>query len=100
MSVRFHPAAEAERFAALEWYAENDRVQATGLAMELRDRFRAAIAQNESAPRTCPPHVLGSRRCLPYALVFDIEPEVVVLAVAHSKRRPGSWAERRSSGAR
>ena len=38
---------EPERFAALERYAEIDRVQATGLAMELRDRSRAA------QPRRC-----------------------------------------------
>lgn len=39
------------------------------------------------------------RRCLvpefPYAIVFTIEPEfILVIALAHVKRRPGYWGDR------
>jgi hypothetical protein len=39
------------------------------------------------------------RRCLvpkfPYSIIFSIEPEfILVVAVAHAKRKPGYWHDR------
>lgn len=99
MTVGFHPEAEAELFAALEWYAEVDREDGGVLADDLRVAFLEAVTAISETPRRFPPYLLGSRRYLlrrcPYALIFDTEPEVVVLAVAHAKRRPDYWQRRR-----
>lgn len=100
MTVHVHPDAYAEMLAALDHYAEIDRQEGGQLAADLRDAFRDALGAISEAPRRYPPYLLGSRRYLmrrfPYALIFDVEPQVVVLAVAHAKRRPGYWQTRRT----
>lgn len=99
LALPFHPEAEAELFEALDFYDELDLLQGTRLAVDLQSRIDAALDRIAETPEQFPPYLFGTRRCLlrrfPYALVFDVEPVVVVLAVAHVKRRPGYWSERR-----
>lgn len=99
LGVPFHPEAEAELFEALDYYDELDWLQDTRLAIDLSRRIEAALDRIEASPRAFPPYLFGTRRYLlrrfPYSVVFDVEPEVVVLAFAHAKRRPGYWKARR-----
>jgi plasmid stabilization system protein ParE len=92
----FHPEAEQEMFAALDYYGEIDSL----LAQDLQARLADALARIEEHPHQFPPYLLGTRRCLlrrfPYTIVFDVTPaSVLVLAIAHQHQRPGYWSHRK-----
>jgi plasmid stabilization system protein ParE len=93
--VNFHPAALEELRQARRWYEERSPVSALGLAQEI-DR---AVLQISEAPARYPRAEYGTRRFLlarfPFTLFYRAsESEIVVVAVAHQKRRPGYWASR------
>lgn len=84
---------------AAQWYAE--RVDGLG------DRFllepEAAFARIDETPLTGSPWMHrrlpdGVRRMFlrsfPYSVVYIVEPRVVIVAVAHLRRRPGYWVRR------
>lgn len=93
--IAFDPDARAEFLAAVEYYEE--------CQPGLGQRFRQAVAAQLRHLGVMPFRfrVLHSpfRRCLvpqfPYSLIFSIEPEfILVVAVAHAKRKPGYWRDR------
>lgn len=61
------------------------------------EAFKVASHEIELRPRSLAPYLLGTRfsrvKRFPYILVFqEIDPNfMLVLAVAHLKRRPGYW---------
>jgi len=95
--VVFHRLAAKEYRSARDWYAAR--------SVEVAERFRIAVdratwriaAQRETLAR------LGRRyrwvrvNRFPYLLIFgEQSPNVVmVVAVAHTSRRPGYWRHRR-----
>jgi len=94
---RFHPAALAELEAAALWYAER--------SPEAARRFMAAvdtaIASIREKPHAWPPWVGLANvrrrvlRSFPYSIMFLVHAdELVIIAVAHHKRRPGYWRAR------
>ena len=93
---RFHPAARTETRAAASWYREQSQEAArsfTGAVMHgvqsIRERPEAWAIWRRTAVRR---RVL---RQFPYSLFFIIENDtVVIVAVAHHKRRPGYWLPR------
>lgn len=94
-SIGFDPDARAEFLAAVEYYEECRK----GLGR----RFREAVALELEHIRQMPfrYRVLHPpfRRCLvtnfPYSIIFSIEPDtILIIAVAHAKRKPGYWHER------
>jgi len=99
-----HPDAVAEATAAGEWYD----AQRPGLAADLAGELERAFEVILENPRTWPawpgmPTGAGVRRFLlprfPFALAYVARPdEVVVLAVAHTSRRPGYWLSRTWKG--
>ena len=94
-TFEFHPEAVREAWEAHHWYAErNPRAAASFL-----DELDHAQEQVETHPDRWPTHLHGTRRYrlrrFPYLLVYHATPKrIVVLAVAHSKRRPGYWKMR------
>jgi hypothetical protein len=101
MTLRFLQVAEVELTAAAHWYNKEQR--------GLGDRFLEAVVVSrrriEADPVTLPlsEHYRGPRdirRCpvagFPYQVIFEIRhDELIVLAVAHGKRRPGYWSRRK-----
>ncbi len=90
-----HPEAIAEAQAARRWYAERDPRAAEAFLTEL-DRAQAQVA---ATPDRWPAHLHGTQRFrlrrFPYLLVYHAIPDrIIVLAVAHAKRRPGYWKDR------
>jgi plasmid stabilization system protein ParE len=89
--------ALAEAEAAARWYAERSLVAGVGFDDEV-EVADAAIAQH---PEAWPPFDHGTRRYLlrryPFSIVyrFDVD-RIVIVAVAHAKRRPGYWKDRRA----
>jgi plasmid stabilization system protein ParE len=95
MTLEYHPAAQDEYLAAIEYYD----AQFPGLG----ERFHREMARAEALllrhPEIGSP-VSGALRKLtldtfPYYLIYSIDKDrIYVLAVAHAKRRPGYWATR------
>ncbi len=102
MRVRIHPGAAADLTSAGDWYEQ----QLPGLGTDLADEVARALEAITERPMAWPlwPGVgeaVGVRRFLlarfPFAVGYILEgAEVVVLSVAHTRRRPGYWLERLS----
>ena len=93
--IRFHPDAEDEYVAAVQWYEERVR----GLGRRFEDEVDKALSTAAEAPGRWPVEGQGCRRVLlrrfPYRLVYLLEDEDLwVVALAHQRRRPAYWVGR------
>lgn len=94
--VEFHPLADREAMAARRWYYRVSPGVAAGFIANLRD----TAIRIEANPHGWPRHLHGTRMCrlrnrFPYHLIYVIEStRVLVIAVAHDRRRPGYWRRR------
>lgn len=99
MTLRFDPNAAAELEAAAQWY----ETEQTGLGQAFLLELSRAFATIEESPNTWP--AVGSGRRIrrfvvarfPFAVLFQVDAlGVVIVAIAHTKRRPFYWRARRS----
>jgi plasmid stabilization system protein ParE len=95
-SLRFDAAAERELNEAVDFYD----LESPGLGDVLLAEVEHALAQVEAFPEAAQPLRDGVRRHLlhtfPYALLYSLRTdEVRILAVAHQRRRPFYWEDRR-----
>lgn len=100
LEVRYHPEALAEFRADVAWYED----RGAGLG----ERFEASVDEVVDAVLDWPESgavwpgwdsipVVRSRRVagFPYRLVYLVQvTELVVVALAHEKRKPGYWRDR------
>lgn len=102
-SVRILEAATTEAEEAAAWY----EAQRTGLGAEFRQEFKLALdlLREDLLPGMPCPGRLGERavrrirmKRFPFHVVFveTAAAAVMVLAVAHQRRRPGYWRNRRA----
>ncbi len=96
MRVEFHPEALVEFRAAVEYYEQ----QQNALGERFINAVEMAVAHIADAPGTCRVIEGDIRRCLtrvfPYAVLYSIELDhILVLAVMHSRRKPGYWRNRK-----
>ena len=98
--LRIHHLAEGELAEAASWY----EVKQPGLGFSLLNLADETVEQLRSGrlPGSPVPHVRvnSARRVLlkrfPYSIVFyDSEDELVIIAFAHTSRRPGYWRSRK-----
>ena len=96
-ALRSSQPASEELSEAVRWY----EVQRPGLGGEFFDAVVATIMMIESLPEVGRPvrDDPRTRRLLvarfPYEVVYRLQPEAIVLvAIAHLKRRPGYWKGR------
>ena len=99
MKVRFHPAARAGAQKRPRWYEERSPMSAAALAQEID----AAISQIAEAPMRYPVAQAGTRRLVlprfPFSIFYRVgTTEIVIVSVAHHKRRPGYWRQRAETG--
>ena len=95
ISVVFDHDARAEFLEAVQYYEDSQ----IGLGRRFRVAVESAvksIAENPFRYRVLHPPF---RRYLlpnfPYAIIYCIEPEnILIIAVAHTKRKPGCWVKR------
>lgn len=95
MEVAFLPLAQTELDDAFSWYEE----QAVGLGYEFLDELDKSIRLIASFPNFHPLVDKKVRRCLinrfPYGLFFGVSADtIIVVAVAHLKRKPTYWSGR------
>ena len=99
LPVIIHPEAIDEAAFARRWYAERNAHAAQAFEAEL-DHAILAIGE---APSRWVRHIAHTRRFVlhrfPFSIVyFELPASVLVLAVAHGRRRPGYWRTRLPGG--
>ena len=95
--VELLPEASQELTEAFDWYADRSSKAARSFLQEIHQALKAI----EKAPRAWPQFEANTRRYLlrrfPYYLVYrPSQNRILVLAIAHERRRPGYWHERRT----
>ena len=95
MRVRLHPEARAELREARKWYFERSPLSATAFAHAVDN----AVSQIVEAPTRYPMAEHGTRKFVLQRFPFNVfyrqdETEIIIVAVAHQKRRPGYWSNR------
>lgn len=95
MRIKLHPEARAELRAARNWYFERSPLSAIAFA----ETFDRSISRISDTPNSFPPSDHDTRKFIVQRFPFNIfyrtgETEIVIVAVAHQKRRPGYWSSR------
>lgn len=95
MRVKFHPHARAELRAARNWYHERSPLSAIAFAQTVGN----AISRIREAPNTFPLADHDTRKFTSQRFPINIfyltrETEIIIVAIAHQKRRPGYWSSR------
>ena len=103
LAFEYHPEADAEFFAGVDWYEDRER----GLGRRFLGAVRSAVdaaAEDPEAWATWPgwdrePMVRSKGVSnFPYRVVYFVQGDLLMIAaVAHAKRRPGYWRERVAS---
>jgi len=100
LRIRLHAEAIRELEASVTWY----EAQQTGLGEEFLGEFSRAIEVISQSPRAWPVWPEWRSRMtvhrfvlhrFPFLLAYIVRREhILILAVAHARRRPGYWRER------
>lgn len=95
MKVTVHPQARAELQEARRWYDERSPLSATAFAHAV-DK---AVAKILESPTKFPLADHKTRKLrlqrFPFTIFYLLtSSEIVIVAVAHQKRRPGYWSDR------
>jgi hypothetical protein len=101
VKLRVHEAAEQELLEGAKSYEERQ----IGLGEQFLGEYQAAVLKILAAHRSYPKLETSRtrrdiRRCFlnrfPYYVAYELHTEqIVVLAIAHTKRRPNYWIRRR-----
>ena len=92
---RFHPEARQDFREAIAWYRSRSPI----VAAEFRAIASEVVRSIAKSPQRWPKYLHGTRRFVlhrfPFSIIYLDEPGVVnIVAVAHSKRKPGYWKAR------
>lgn len=90
--VEFHPEATAELDAAVGYYEQ----RVPGLGIEFRKEVEVATQKIQAAPLRWMAYSKRTRRLLirrfsHLVVFFELADKILIVAVAHGKRRPGYW---------
>jgi plasmid stabilization system protein ParE len=95
--VRFHRLADKELREVSAWYRKHD----AHVASRFKEAVEASIERIQQDPESHPVELKQFRwvkiRRFPYKLVFQrADPdEIMIVAVAHTSRRPRYWRRRK-----
>ena len=97
INARFHGEARLEFLDEVAYFEAIE----TGLGKRFRESVEVAIALAVSLPLAGSPYKHGTRRVFtrkfPFSIVYTVgENEIVMFTVAHFKRKPGYWKNRKS----
>jgi len=93
--IRFDPAAKRELNEAAEFYDAED----PGLGGAFLDAVERAFKQIQAFPKSSPISLAPLRTkvlsAFPFSVIYWVTDDaIIVLAVAHHRRRPGYWRGR------
>ncbi len=93
--LRIQAQAQQEINEAFDWYFKRSPEAADAFLTEIG----ASLKQIASHPQLYPAYTKNTRRRVlttyPYSVIFqEKEDMILVVAVAHAKRRPGYWRKR------
>ena len=93
--IRVHSQAQLEINEAFDWYIKRSPDAAEAFLTEIGK----SLAQIASQPQLYPFYTKNTRRLVlakfPYSVIFQEKDDVIlIVAVAHAKRRPGYWRRR------
>jgi toxin ParE1/3/4 len=96
VKVKFNEGATAELEAALEWYGARSKIVERRLAREVENSLAKILASPARFLKVSVQHRACSLVDFPYQIIYRVVGDVmVVIAVAHTSRRPGYWKRRR-----
>jgi plasmid stabilization system protein ParE len=92
---RFLPLAEAELLEAVAFYSQ----AGTGTGVRFQQAVETVVTKVILNPDSAAPGLKGTRRRIvagfPYNVVYRAnDVELLIVAIAHHRRRPGYWANR------
>ena len=92
--IVFHELAEVDLATAFDWYSQRSLSAADELWQEIRRTVEAARNPGQFSR-----YDENTRRALvrrfPYQIVFRYDTsKILIVAIAHVKRRPGFWRDR------
>jgi plasmid stabilization system protein ParE len=89
-------AAEEEYTDSLSWYAERTRRAAEGFEAEFERALESIAAHPERYPLCDDRHRFFLLKRYPFQVIYrqSSEERWLVVAVAHTSRRPGYWRNR------
>ena len=93
--LRIHSQAQQEIREAFDWYCKRSQ----DAAEEFLGEIDKCLSRIMTGPRTFPRFTMDTRRLVvgrfPYSLIFrEKDGAILIVAVAHAKRRPGYWRRR------
>jgi len=93
--IRMMSAAEEEYTEALCWYAERSQLAAEGLDAEFERVLKTIAADPGRFPLCDARHRYCSMQHYPFQVIYRWNAEeILIVAVAHAKRKPGFWSDR------
>ena len=95
LELEYHPAARDEVIRAFRWYDEIDGQVGQKFKLELERAEQRVL----SSPSSWGPYFHGTKgfrfRGFPFVLAYVFnDASVTVIAMAHTRRRPGYWKKR------
>ncbi len=93
--IRIQSQAQEEINQAFDWYFQRNPEAASAFLTEIG----ASLARIAAHPQLFPVYTKNTRKCvlakLPYSVIYKEKDEVIlIVAIAHAKRRPGYWRGR------
>jgi toxin ParE1/3/4 len=94
-SIELLPGAHTDLSGSYDWYFERNPEAAASFIRDIETAL-ATISEN---PLMWPSYIEGTRRCLlrrfPFSIVHRVsESNILIVAFAHGRRRPGYWRNR------
>ena len=94
-AIRLRPEAELEIEEAFEFYSR----ESPRIAEQFLNEIDASFKKIQNAPELYPRYTKNTRRrvlgSFPFSVIYQEKEEVIlVVAIAHAKRREGYWTKR------
>ena len=95
MRIDFHWEATRELEESADWYKEPSRSAQRGFVLAVEEAIQKIEEDPGRFPYVDDRHQSCSVERYPFQIIFrNDDARVFILAVAHSKRRPGYWRDR------
>jgi plasmid stabilization system protein ParE len=94
-AVEYHPGARTDHDQPFDWYAERSDRAALGFLAAVDEAIDRIVADPNAFPAAPAGCRFASLRRYPFRIVFrDDLSQILIVAVAHAKRRPNYWKKR------